>query len=261
MAEHPRQAGQRRERSQNYALWLNTTNQVVASSATAARSVSVYSPTTLDTNWHYVAATYDNATAKVYVDGVLKVLGDLDRAADGEHSAAHDRPHDRQRPHLRRPDRRARRVHDGALRRASSRPTTTRPPRFDTTPPAVTLTSPADGATTNDHAPTFSGAAGTAAGDSSTVTVKIYAGLDRLRVARADADDDAERRNWSRPASPALADGTYTAQAEQADGAGNLGHEQRQRRSRSRLPTSPPPAVTLTNPADGSSSTEHDADV
>ena len=25
----------------------------------------------LDTNWHYVAATYDNATAKLYVDGAL----------------------------------------------------------------------------------------------------------------------------------------------------------------------------------------------
>ena len=46
----------------------------------------------------------------------------------------------------------------------------------DTTPPSVTLTAPSNGSTTADTTPTFAGAAGTAAGDSSTVTVKVYGG-------------------------------------------------------------------------------------
>ncbi|HET8821756.1 MAG TPA: S8 family serine peptidase, partial [Thermoleophilaceae bacterium] len=46
----------------------------------------------------------------------------------------------------------------------------------DTTPPDVTLTSPANGSATNDTTPALSGGAGTAAGDSSTVTVKIWSG-------------------------------------------------------------------------------------
>ena len=48
----------------------------------------------------------------------------------------------------------------------------------DTTVPSVTLTSPADGAVTGDASPTFSGGAGTTAGDLPTVTVKVYAGTD-----------------------------------------------------------------------------------
>ena len=33
--------------------------------------MSAYAPA-IDTNWHHIVATYDNATAKVYIDGVLK---------------------------------------------------------------------------------------------------------------------------------------------------------------------------------------------
>src|SRR5204863_109530 len=44
----------------------------------------------------------------------------------------------------------------------------------DPTLPALSIEQPDDGARTADSTPTFSGHAGTAAGDSSTVTVKIY---------------------------------------------------------------------------------------
>ena len=57
--------------SQNYALWINTTNQPAAFFGNGSSSVGVYGPA-IDTNWHHVAATYDNATAKMYVDGVLQ---------------------------------------------------------------------------------------------------------------------------------------------------------------------------------------------
>ena len=58
--------------AQNYALWLNTTNQPVAIFGNGSTSVNVYAPA-IDTNWHHIVATYDEATARVYVDGVLKV--------------------------------------------------------------------------------------------------------------------------------------------------------------------------------------------
>ena len=92
----------------------------------------------------------------------------------------------------------------------------------DETAPAVTLTSPADGSATNDTTPGLAGSAGTAAGDSTTVTVKIWSGtgtsgspLHTLVVTRSGG-------SWSTDA-PALADGTYTAQAEQSDSASNTG--------------------------------------
>ena len=33
--------------------------------------MATYAPA-IDTNWHHIAATYDEATAKVYIDGVLR---------------------------------------------------------------------------------------------------------------------------------------------------------------------------------------------
>jgi len=95
----------------------------------------------------------------------------------------------------------------------------------DTTLPEVTLVNPADGAATRDTTPTFDGSAGTRAGDSSTVTVRVYrpvAGApDELVETRAAAR--AGDGSWSVDASPALPEGGYVARAEQRDGVGNLG--------------------------------------
>lgn len=91
-----------------------------------------------------------------------------------------------------------------------------------TTPP-VTLTSPATGTSTNDTTPTFAGAAGDAAGDSSTVTVSVFRGpdvsgsLEQTRLATRTGT------SWAIDAQPALADGTYTARAAQADTTGDSG--------------------------------------
>ena len=57
--------------AQNYALWLNTTNQPVAIFGNGSTWFSVYAPA-IDTNWHHIVATYDNSAGKVYVDGILK---------------------------------------------------------------------------------------------------------------------------------------------------------------------------------------------
>jgi subtilisin-like proprotein convertase family protein len=116
----------------------------------------------------------------------------------------------------------------------------------DTTPPTVTLTSPADGSDTKDTTPTLAGSAGNAAGDSATVTVKIWSGtgtsgspLHTLAVTRTGG-------SWSTDA-PTLAQGTYTARAEQADSA-NTGFSSA---NTFRVDTTAP-TVTLTSPANGS---------
>jgi large repetitive protein len=93
----------------------------------------------------------------------------------------------------------------------------------DTTVPAVTLTSPADGTVTGDANPTFSGGAGTAPGDLATVTVKVYAGTDTSGSPLETMSTPASGHSWTVDASPALAEGTYTAYAEQSDGASNVG--------------------------------------
>jgi hypothetical protein len=93
----------------------------------------------------------------------------------------------------------------------------------DTTLPGVTLTSPSDGATVGDTTPAFAGAAGTAAGDSATVTVKVYrtaAGSPDVLVETLTATRTGS--SWSVDASPALAEGDYVARAEQADAASNV---------------------------------------
>jgi hypothetical protein len=83
--------------------------------------------------------------------------------------------------------------------------------------PKVTLSSPASGALISGTQPTFSGGASGALGASSTVTVRVYDGgstsgtpVETLRATRSGA-------GYSVDASPPLADGQYTAQAEQDD--------------------------------------------
>ena len=98
--------------------------------------------------------------------------------------------------------------------------------RIDATPPAVTLTAPADGSRTNDTTPAYSGAAGNATGDSASVTVKVYIGTTATggtpcRRARRRA----AAATWTVDGSPALAEGTYTAQATQADDGREHRHE------------------------------------
>jgi hypothetical protein len=114
----------------------------------------------------------------------------------------------------------------------------------------LTLTKPANGGFVNSTSPTLGGLAGTAAGDSSTVTVKVFSGRSvtatPLETLTATRQLDG---SWSVPASPALAQGTYTAQAQQADAAGNVGYSSA---STFTVDTTAP-LVTLTSPTNGSS--------
>lgn len=93
----------------------------------------------------------------------------------------------------------------------------------DTTAPAVTLTTPGNNARVGSL-PTFGGKAGNAPGDSPTVTVKVYPGStpsgDPVQTLTATRGSN---NNWSVTATSALANGTYTARAEQQDAGGNTG--------------------------------------
>jgi hypothetical protein len=88
--------------------------------------------------------------------------------------------------------------------------------------PVVTLTAPADGGFTNDTTPTLSGAAGTATGDASTVTLRVYAGTTATGTTLQTLSATRSGATWSATAT-ALAAGTYTARATQTDAGGNTG--------------------------------------
>ena len=77
----------------------------------------------------------------------------------------------------------------------------------------MTLTSPANGSSFEDSTPVLSGSAGDAAGDLSEIAVSVAG--QTLRTTRSGAAWSVE--------TPALAPGTYSATASQADTTGNVG--------------------------------------
>jgi PKD repeat protein len=83
--------------------------------------------------------------------------------------------------------------------------------------PAVTLTTPASGSATNNTKPSFSGTAGTATGDGSTITVKIYSGSTTSGSLVQTLTTTQSAGSWSVAPSAALAEGTYTARAQQTN--------------------------------------------
>lgn len=95
----------------------------------------------------------------------------------------------------------------------------------DTTAPIVTLD--AVPTPTTEAAPTFTGTAGILAGDLATVTVNIYSGPDAsgTPVQTLTTTRDGSTGAYAVTAA-ALADGTYTARAEQSDSAGNTGYSE-----------------------------------
>jgi hypothetical protein len=94
----------------------------------------------------------------------------------------------------------------------------------DTTPPAVSLMTPANGVDVNGSRPTFSGAAGHESGDDSSITLTIYEGESTSGSLIATEHIKPEGSHWTTGSTgPALANGVYTAVAEQSDDAGNTG--------------------------------------
>jgi hypothetical protein len=119
---------------------------------------------------------------------------------------------------------------------------TAQPTPGDETAPMPTL---AADELTNERTPALSGTAGTEEGDRPDVTVRIYEGAevagDPLQERPATRGDDGRFEVLAAP----LASGTYTAQAEQADEAGNTGRSDAVTFS----VDLDPPSVTIAEPA------------
>jgi len=229
---------------ENYSLWLNTSNKAQAFFGNGTTYASVTSTVALDTNWHYLVVTYDNASAKLYLDGQLNASssssvqltpnsdplyigrstgttaffgGQIDEVA--VYSTALS----------------ATRVQAHYAKGAA-----------DTTPPAVTLAAPANGSSTRSTSVSFSGSAGTLGGDSSTVTVKVYSGTSATGTPIQTLSTTHSAGSYS-VSSSSLGDGTYTAQAQQADSAGNIGLSS----ANTFVVDRTAPSIVLTSPANG----------
>jgi large repetitive protein len=118
----------------------------------------------------------------------------------------------------------------------------------DTTPPLVTLAQPADGSSTQATTPTFSGTAGTASGDSTSITVRIYSGTGTDGTLVQTLTTTRTASAYSVSASPALADGVYSARASQSDQAGNTGTSS----ANTFTVDTTAPSVSVGTPANGS---------
>ena len=205
---------------ENYALWFNTQNQVVAYFGDGVGFVSVVSP--LDTSWHHVAASYNNATARLYVDGAQAA-----QATSPIHLTANSLPLNLGRTNS------GAYYFGGLLDEVAVYATALPSDRIlahyeagraiDGEPPVVTLELPAHGSVAGSATPTFSGNAGTMQGDSATVTVKVYAGSDALGTPVQTLTATQQAGAYSVAASSALSAGVYTARAQQSDGGGNTG--------------------------------------
>jgi large repetitive protein len=93
---------------------------------------------------------------------------------------------------------------------------------LDTVAPAVSLTRPTNGAVLHAARPSFKGNTGTESGDLSSITVNIYSGTLGTGVP-AQTLKVPGGGEWETSAALPLADGIYTAVAEQSDAAGNVG--------------------------------------
>ncbi|MCD6725894.1 MAG: Ig-like domain-containing protein, partial [Solirubrobacteraceae bacterium] len=123
----------------------------------------------------------------------------------------------------------------------------------DTTAPVVTLTEPVDGSSSSDPSPTLGGVAGTAPGDATTLSVAVFAGAVAWGLPVQVVTASVESGGQYAVDAAALADGTYTARAEQSDAAGNTGQSATTTFTvDSSAPDTTPPVVDLRTPADGS---------
>lgn len=215
--------GDGRSKLENYGLWLDERDHAIAFFGDGNDYVRVESSRPLDSGWHHLAATYDNATARLFVDGVLDALEhsnvqltpnadalNIGRTRDGD-SFLGGRLDDVA-------------VYTRVLSLDELRGLYREGAALDRIPPRVVLTSPEQGTSTVDATPVVAGSGGTTFLDAQRVTVRLWRGR---RAAGAPVRRLEAKRlpsgAWTVQPRLALQPGTYTAAAEQADEAGNVG--------------------------------------
>ena len=212
--------GNGQSKFENYAVWLNTGSNYQAYFGDGTTFVTVTTPAVTDTNWHHVVATDDGATAKIYLDGVLR-----QSASTTLRLTASTNP-----LNFGRANNNAY-FFNGWLDEVAVYPTALSATRIkahynkaitDQIPPNVTLTAPANGSALSTGTVGFAGIAGSATGDSSTVTVKVYSGPSATGNPAQTLSATRQPDN-SYSVTATVPDGTWTAQAEQQDSAGNVG--------------------------------------
>jgi len=208
-------------RFENYSIWFNATNQIRMYIGDGVNYAQATSATAFDTNWHYVVGTFDNSTIRVYVDGVqsgsssttIRLTPNANPFYVGRSSTSTTLNY------------------GGLLDELAVYSTVLSAARIqahynkafaDLVPPVVTLTQPANGSFKTSSTVSFSGLAGNAPGDSATVSVKIYAGGTPTGTPSQTLTATRQPNN-SYSASTTIADGQWTAQAEQSDASSNTG--------------------------------------
>ncbi len=242
--------GNGQSKFENYSLWFNTSNRVQSFFGNGSTYVTATSEV-LDTGWHHIAAAYDEATTRLYVDGALSAQKTSTVALTPNPFPINVGRADW-----------AQYFFGGTLDEVAVYPTALSAARIqahhaksiaDVTPPSITVAQPASGSSTSSVTPAVSGTAGTASGDLASVTVRIYEGVGTggALVQSLVASRDVSGA-YAVVASPALAEGTYTARAEQSDSAGNTGFSS----ANTFTVDTTAPAVSITSgPADPTSAT------
>lgn len=172
--------------------------------------------------WNLIAATWDGATMRVYVNGSQKAAfafaGPLSTTTNGLFLGSSLGTNDWFTGRL---DESA--VYGKALSAARVRSHWDQSGVPDTTPPTVSVTRPTQNSVNNNQTPVYAGAAGTDQGDASAVTVRVYSGASASGAPVQTLSATRSAGTWSVGAANTLADGLYTVQAEQQDAAGNVG--------------------------------------
>jgi hypothetical protein len=96
--------------------------------------------------------------------------------------------------------------------------------RVDTTAPTLSIATPKSNDGLKSSRPTFSGSTGNATGDSTSVTIEIFAGGAATGTPAQAFSVERSGSSWSTASNgPRLPNGTYTVEVSEIDSAGNLG--------------------------------------
>jgi len=215
--------GDGRSKLENYGLWLDESDRAVAFFGDGSRYIRVETPAALDGNWHFLVATYDGASATMYLDGIrVATTRERLRLTPNGQALNIGRARDQSSYFQGRLDGVI--VADSALSPSGVRRLYVSAAARDIEPPGVTLTTPAPLTTTRDASPAFAGAASATLLDEPRVAVRIWRGP---RVAGRSIllfrGGRLRSGTWGARPEVALRPGVYTARAEQRDRAGNRG--------------------------------------